>query len=77
MTCKQACDQSDAMLYPLIDVLRAVAVSLVVVYHVVGIGDWTVFSGSTLVAVPTSQIEKVSPYTVMVMALSRLKLPAL
>ena len=34
------------MFYPLIDVLRAVAVSLVVVYHVVGLGDWRVFSES-------------------------------
>lgn len=34
------------MRYPLIDVLRAVAVSLVVVYHVIGLGEWTVFSAS-------------------------------
>ena len=32
------------MPYPLIDVLRAVAAMLVLVYHVVALGDWQVFS---------------------------------
>ena len=34
------------MLYPLIDILRAAAVSLVVVYHVVGLGEWTLLTAS-------------------------------
>ena len=32
------------MPYPLIDVLRAVAAMLVLVFHVVSLGDWQVFS---------------------------------
>lgn len=34
------------MQFPLIDVLRAVAVMLVLIYHVVALGDWSLFSGS-------------------------------
>jgi len=32
------------MQYPLIDILRAVAVLLVMAYHVVGLGEWSIFS---------------------------------
>ena len=32
------------MQFPLIDVLRAVAVLLVLVYHVVALGDWSMFA---------------------------------
>lgn len=32
------------MFYPLVDILRAVAVTLVMVYHVIALGEWSIFN---------------------------------